>query len=67
MPVYLTRRDIDDRAQELEAPAVPDAVNRANADRAQLAWPATAAAVTAELDQLAQALTAVDVTVNRDG
>ncbi|MEU4499230.1 hypothetical protein AB0F96_38730 [Streptomyces sp. NPDC023998] len=67
MPVYLTRHDIDDPAQELEAPAVPDAVNRATAGRAHLAWPATAAAAAAELEQLAQALTAIGANVSRDG
>ncbi|WP_405594139.1 hypothetical protein OG741_01105 [Streptomyces sp. NBC_01410] len=67
MPFYLTRHDIDDPAQELEAPAVPDAVNRATADRAYLAWPATAAAAAAELEQLAQALTAVGANVSREG
>jgi hypothetical protein len=67
MPVYLTRHDIDDPAQGLEAPAVPDAVNRGTGSRAHLAWPASAAAATAELKQLAQALTAADATVSRDG
>ncbi|WP_405593939.1 hypothetical protein OG741_00460 [Streptomyces sp. NBC_01410] len=71
MPVYRTRHDIDDPAQELEAPAVPDAVNRATADRTHLAWPTTtaaaAAAAAAELAQLAQALTALGANVSREG
>lgn len=61
MPVYLTPHPFDDHVQELEAPAAAHA-----RDLARLAWPATAAAATAELEQLAQALAEADVTVERD-
>ncbi|MCX4516046.1 hypothetical protein OHA27_38830 [Streptomyces sp. NBC_01619] len=49
MPVYLTGRDADTHVQELEAPAVSDAADRAAFDAAHLVWPASAAAACAEL------------------
>ncbi|MCX5318118.1 hypothetical protein [Streptomyces sp. NBC_00154] len=69
MPVYLTRRDTDHQVQDLEAPTVVDAADRADFDNAHLAWPATAAAATAELAELARDLAGADVTVkwHRDG
>ncbi|MBT2439768.1 hypothetical protein J7E93_06455 [Streptomyces sp. ISL-36] len=63
MPVYLTRRDADHHVQELEAPAVIDAAGHAASDSARLAWPATAAAATAELAELARDLADAGVTV----
>ncbi|GAA3372265.1 hypothetical protein GCM10017744_103100 [Streptomyces antimycoticus] len=57
MPVYLARNGTGDVTQELEAPTIDDAVARAAAGGAHLAWPSTAAAASAELDQLARALT----------
>ncbi|WP_167368171.1 hypothetical protein [Streptomyces agglomeratus] len=44
MPTYLTRRDADHHVQELEAPAVTEAADRAADESAQLAWPGSAAA-----------------------
>ncbi|TQK42362.1 hypothetical protein FBY35_3756 [Streptomyces sp. SLBN-118] len=61
MPVYLTRRDADTHVQELEAPAVSDAADRAAFDSAHLARPATAAAT--ELAELARDLADAGVTV----
>lgn len=63
MPVYLARRDADHHVQELEAPAVTDAAERAAGDSAHLAWPASAAAAAAELAELARDLADADVTV----
>ncbi|MFD5427726.1 hypothetical protein [Streptomyces sp. NPDC127084] len=63
MPIYLTRRDTDDQVQEVEAAAVSDAAGHAAADSARLAWPATAAAATAELAELARDLADSGVTV----
>lgn len=63
MPIYLTRRDADTHVRELEAPAVSDAADRAAFDSAHLVWPATAAAATAELAELARDLADAGVTV----
>lgn len=63
MPIYLARRDTDHHVQELEAPAVTDAAERASSESAQLAWPATSAAAAAELAELARDLADADVTV----
>ncbi|GAA0574855.1 hypothetical protein [Streptomyces mordarskii] len=63
MPVYLVRNG--DLTQELEAPTIDDAVTRAAAGRAHLAWPPTAATASAELDQLARALEDRGVTMER--
>lgn len=63
MPIYLARRDTDHHVQELEAPAVIDAAGRAASDSARLAWPASAAAASAELAELARDLADTDVIV----
>lgn len=63
MPIYLARRDTDHHVQELEAPAVTDAAERASGLSAQLAWPASAAAASAELAELARGLADADVIV----
>ncbi|MCM2424150.1 hypothetical protein [Streptomyces sp. RKAG293] len=67
MPVYRTQHDHEDRVREIEAPAVGHAAARAAVHRARLAWPTTAAAATAELDQLAAALADAGVIVEHDG
>ncbi|MER7108841.1 hypothetical protein [Streptomyces sp. NPDC000229] len=63
MPVYLARRDADHHVQELQAPGVVDAAERAAFDSAQLAWPASAAAASAELAELARDLADANVIV----
>ncbi|MET9432283.1 MULTISPECIES: hypothetical protein [unclassified Streptomyces] len=63
MPVYLARRDADHHVQEIGAPAVVDAAELAACDSAQLVWPASAAAASAELAGLARDLADADVIV----
>ncbi|MFF9870413.1 hypothetical protein ACF1G0_34415 [Streptomyces sp. NPDC013953] len=63
MPVYLARRDADHHVKELVASAVVEAVELAACDSAQLAWPASADAASAELAKLARDLADADVIV----